>query len=250
MATFLLVHGAWLGGWCWKYVAPSLRSPDHDVYTPTLTGLGEREHLARPDIDLETHITDVVNVLEYEDLTDVTLVGHSYAGLVVTGVIDRVPERVERVTYLDGMTPMGDEATSLFDMAPPEYRELVEAEADESGEGWRYPMPEEPDGWVGISESDARWLHSKAVPQPVETFSKPVEVQNQAAIDLPSTYILCTKNGMPDDVLDMVRGVVDERGWELDELETGHWPMVSMPSEVVELLRKSASTEQGTNRGE
>lgn len=239
MADLVLVHGAWLGGWCWKNVAPPLRSAGHDVYTPTLTGLGEREHLARPDTDLETHITDIVNVLEYEDLTDVILVGHSYAGLVVTGVIDRVTERIAHVVYLDGMTPMGDEATSLFDMTPPEYRELVETAADESGEGWQWPMPEEPDGWVGISQSDARWLRSKAVPQPVETFSQSVEVRNRAAIDLPSTYLLCTRNGLPDEILDTVRGMVNERGWTLHELDTGHWPMVSMPSEVVELLRES-----------
>ncbi|MDS0279527.1 alpha/beta hydrolase [Halomicroarcula sp. S1AR25-4] len=247
MATVLLVHGAWLGGWCWKYVTHPLRSVDHDVYTLTLTGLGEREHLSRPDIDLETHITDVVNVLEYEDLTDVVLVGHSYAGLVVTGVIDRVPERVTHVVYLDAMTPLNDEATSVFDLGPPEYREVVEAEAEEQGAGWRWPMPREPDGWVGISESDARWLRSKAVPQPVETFAQSVEVRNQAASVLPSTYVLCTKNGLPDETLETIRGVVDERGWDLVELETGHWPMVSMPSEVVELLDTAASTTQGAS---
>ncbi len=239
MATFVLVHGAWLGGWCWRDVTPRLRSAGHEVYTPTLTGLGEREHLARPDVDLGTHVTDVVNVLEYEDLTDVLLVGHSYGGLVVTGVVERVPERLARVVYLDAMTPMGDRPTSAFDLGPPAYREMVEAEADEHGDGWRWPLPETPDGWVGISDSDDRWLRSKAVPQPVATFSEPVSVRHRAATELPSTYVLCTENGMDESVLDVVRGMVAERGWDLRELETGHWPMVSAPAEVVDLLLES-----------
>lgn len=239
MATFVLVHGAWLGGWCWRYVAPELRSEGHDVYTPTLTGLGEREHLARPDVDLGTHVTDVVNTLEYEDLADVILVGHSYSGLVVTGVIDRVPERVAHVVYLDAMTPMGDRPTSVFDLGPPAYREMVEAEADEGGDGWRWPMPEEPDGWVGISDSDDRWLRSKAVPQPVATFSEPVSVRSRAALELPSTYVLCTENGLDGPTLDLVRGMAAERGWNLRELDTGHWPMVSASADVVETLLES-----------
>lgn len=243
MATFVLVPGAWLGGWCWKYVAPTLRDAGHEVYTPTLTGLGERAHLARPETDLETHITDVVNVLEYEELTDIILVGHSYAGLVVTGVIDRVPERVAHVVYLDAMTPMGAEATSVFDLAPPEYREMVEAEADERGEGWQWSMPEDPDGWVDISGSDARWLRSKAIPQPVGTFSQSVAARKQAAADLPSTYILCNKNGMTADGIEMIRDMANGQGWNLRELKTGHWPMVSMPDDVVELLGQSASTD-------
>lgn len=240
MATFVLVPGAWLGGWCWKYVTPQIRAEGHEVYTPTLTGLGEREHLAQPDIDLRTHITDVVNVLEYEELTDVTLVGHSYAGLVVAGVIDRVPERIAHVTYLDGMTLMGDRPMSVFDLGPPAYREMVETEANEHGDGWRWPMPETPDGWVGISDADDRWLHSKSVPQPVGTFSEPVSIQNQAALDFPSTYILCTENGLDESVLETVRGMATDRGWALHELETGHWPMISTPSDVISLLVESS----------
>jgi pimeloyl-ACP methyl ester carboxylesterase len=100
MVTFVLIPGAWLGGWCWKYLTPLLREQGHEVYTPTLTGLGERTHLARPDTDLETHVRDVVNVLEYRNLEDVVLVGHSYAGLVVRGVAEQVPERLAHVVYL------------------------------------------------------------------------------------------------------------------------------------------------------
>jgi pimeloyl-ACP methyl ester carboxylesterase len=118
MAAYVLVGGAWLGGWCWQRVARRLRDNAHDAYPVTLTGLGERVHLASPEVDLQTHITDVVNLLEFEDLHDIVLLGHSYAGLVVTGVADRIPERISQLVYLDtGPLPDG---TSLIDTFPPE----------------------------------------------------------------------------------------------------------------------------------
>lgn len=236
MATFVLVPGAWLGGWCWKHVAPSLRASGHDVYAPTLTALGEREHLGGPDTDLTTHVTDVVNVLAYEELEDVVLVGHSYGGLVVTGVVGRVPERIAHVVYLDAMTPMGDRPVSMFDFGPPAYREMVEAEADEAVDGWRWPPPDAPDGWVGISEADDRWMRSKAVGHPVGTLSEAVGVDDPAAAELPSTYVLCTENESGDEVHDAIREMVADRGWDLVELPTGHWPMASAPDDVVDVL--------------
>src|SRR4051794_30531978 len=105
MATFVLVHGAIVGGWCWRWVAPRLRSAGHEVYAPTLTGLGERVHLASPDTDLETHIRDIDNVLRFEDLTDVVLVGWSYGGMIVAGAADRAPERIAQLVYLDADAP-------------------------------------------------------------------------------------------------------------------------------------------------
>ena len=120
MATFVLVHGAWAGGWAWSRVAPLLRKRGHEVFTPTLTGVGERRHLATADVDLDTHITDIVNVLTYEDLYQVLLVGWSYGGLVVSGVLDQVPERLARVIYLDAEVPRDGE--SEFDVAAPDFR--------------------------------------------------------------------------------------------------------------------------------
>lgn len=117
---FVLVPGAWLGGWCWKYLTPLLRDEGHDVYTPTLTGVGEREHLRQSEISLETHITDIVNLLEYNEFTDVVLLGHSYAGLVVTGVAERVPERLAHIIYLDALVPMNDEPVSASAFYPPD----------------------------------------------------------------------------------------------------------------------------------
>src|SRR5215831_5722049 len=140
MATFVLVHGAWHGGWCWKKVTPLLRAAGHEVYTPTLTGLGERVHLASPKVDLTTHIQDVVNVLDYEDLHEVVLVGHSYGGVVIAGVADRVPSRVGHLVYLDAGVPHNGEG--YLDLLP-NLRALIEEDSRLNGDGWRVPPPTE-----------------------------------------------------------------------------------------------------------
>jgi pimeloyl-ACP methyl ester carboxylesterase len=139
MTSYVLVGGAWLGGWCWRPVTRRLREDGHDVYPVTLTGLGERAHLARPEVDLDTHISDVVNVIEFEDLSEVVLLGHSYAGFVVTGVVDRVGDRISRLVYLDsGPAPDG---ASFMDMQSREARQHIERRAAELGDGWRLPLP-------------------------------------------------------------------------------------------------------------
>src|SRR3989442_8961496 len=143
MSTYVLVGGAWLGGWCWRDVARSLRARGHDVHPVTLTGLGEPVHLARPDTDLETHIADVVNLLDYEDLADVVLVGHSYAGSVVTGVADRRPKRLARLVYLDTI-PLGD-GQAVVNLFPPDAREQVERQGKEPWEGGALPPPPFPE---------------------------------------------------------------------------------------------------------
>jgi pimeloyl-ACP methyl ester carboxylesterase len=238
MATFVLVPGAWLGGWCWQRVTPGLRAAGHAVYTPTLTGLGERVHLARPEVDLDTHIQDVVNVLEYEDLREVFLIGHSYSGMVVTSVVDRVPERVRRLVYLDAMTPQ--DAQAFFDFWSPEGRAAVEAEARAAGEGWRWPMPSDQQGLDDVSEADRRWLRAKAAPQPLGTFSQPARLTNPAGFAVPRAYILCTLGREHDPVPALIRQMSAELGWELREIATGHWPMISAPVLVVEVLLELA----------
>src|SRR5215218_3749420 len=139
MATFVIVHGAWSGGHAWRWLRPLLRAAGHQVFTPALTGLGERSHLANAQIDLDTHVLDVVGVLEYEDLLQVVLVGHSYGGMVITGVADRVPERLAQLVYLDAEVPM--DGQSEFDLLPPEERAVYEDAARERGDGWRIPPP-------------------------------------------------------------------------------------------------------------
>ena len=137
MATFLVVHGAWAGGWFWKKMRPLLRKQGHELVTPTCTGIGERSHLAQPDVGLETHITDILNVLEFEDLTDVILVGHSYGGMVATGVADRAPDRISQVVYLDAFVPQDGE--SLLALLPEAARIGMLSAVRLEGSGWRVP---------------------------------------------------------------------------------------------------------------
>ena len=137
MATFVLVHPAWFGGWCWKKVSPLLRARGHDVFTPTLTGLGDRAHLARPEVGLATHVEDVANVLMYEDLSGVVLVGNSSGGMVITGVADRAPERIGRLVYLDNFEP--EDGQCLLDLVPPDRRPTMEALVAVEGAGWLLP---------------------------------------------------------------------------------------------------------------
>jgi pimeloyl-ACP methyl ester carboxylesterase len=151
MATYVLAGGAWLGGWAWQPVARQLRSQGHEVHPVTFTGLGDRSHLATPEVDLDTYVTDVVSLIEFEDLHDVVLVGHSYAGIVVTGTADRIPERISLLAYLDsGPSPDG---VSFLDLQPPAARELLERLVEQEGEGWRLPMPswEDLEGVMGAS---------------------------------------------------------------------------------------------------
>src|SRR5215212_3297578 len=135
--SVVLVHGGWHGGWCWRQVARLLRTAGHDVHVPTLTGLGERSHLLHRDVDLELHVRDVIATLTYEDVHDALLVGHSYAGMVVAGVADRVPERVAHVVYLDAFVASGGQ--SLLDLMLPERRDMYLRAASEDGDGWVVP---------------------------------------------------------------------------------------------------------------
>ena len=144
MATYVLVHGAWHGGWCWKRATPLLLAAGHDVFTPTLTGLGERSHLLAPEIDLEVHIQDIMAILHYEGLSDVTPVGHSYGGMVIMGVSDKVPERLSQLIYLDAFVP--ENGQSLFDLLTPESSTSFRERAQADGSGWQIP-PRPLDQW-------------------------------------------------------------------------------------------------------
>src|SRR6266852_8227061 len=177
MPTYVLVHGAWHGGWCWSKVKRALEAADGNVYTPTLTGLGERAHLASPDIGLETHIEDVLQLLEYETLTDVVLVGHSYAGIVVTAVADRIPQKLSRLVYLDAVVPRSGQC--LFDCAGPEFRTRIEEQVRTQGEGWRIPVAS--GERLGLTrDEDINWAVPKLVPHPYRTFHEPVHLATDA----------------------------------------------------------------------
>jgi pimeloyl-ACP methyl ester carboxylesterase len=248
MATFVLVPGAWLGGWAWQPVARQLRDRGHDVYPVTLTGLGDRSHLARPEVDLETHITDVVNLLETEDVRDVILVGHSYAGIVVTGVADRVPGRIAQLAYQDsGPVPDG---LSYLDTQEPEVKQHALTQVERHGDGWRLPVPtweelETVNGasLAGLGDEQRARMRSRAVPQPFATYTQPLRLENDAArAALPKLLIT---NSFP---LEQVRQLIDGGHpwfrelagpeWRLLELPTGHWAMFSVPDELARLLDK------------
>jgi pimeloyl-ACP methyl ester carboxylesterase len=243
MATFVLVHPAWLGGWCWKKVTPLLRVRGHEVFTPTLTGLGERAHLAKPDIGLETHIRDVVNVFEYEDLSHAILVANSSGGAVITGVADRVPERIARLVYLDAFVP--EDGQSLLDIIPSDRRPVMEALVRTEGEGWLLPRfappPWEkflPEAWSITEEADLRWALPRLRPTPFGHFKEPVRLTSAAAARLPRTYIRCRwPNASFDRYADIARKTT---GWRCLELATPHLPYVTHPRELVDLLLEAA----------
>ena len=197
----VLVPGACLGGWCWRDVAGQLRAMGHEVYPVTLTGLGERVHLAGRDVDLETHITDVVNLLEYGDLDHAVLVGHSYAGIVVTGVADRCRERLDAVVYLDtSPLPSG---TAIIDVQSSDQRELQLRSVNEDGEGWRWPVPDRESlisgvfgSTAGLSEPELERLERLATPQPYATFTTRLNLCSTAAPELRRAAIFCSASGI------------------------------------------------------
>ncbi len=232
MATFVIVHGGHAGGWQWREVARLLREAGHEVFTPTLTGLGERAHLASPEVDLDTHIQDILAVLEYEELAGVILVGHSYAGMVITGVAERAPERLRHVVYLDAFVPRDGE--SARDIIATVLGAGAGANLDEQvrtrGEGWRLPRP--------LTDSDGT-PNPRATDQPYGTFTQPIAVRNPAAAALPRTYVLCTERpaGWPfGPVLAHCAARAQEQGWRYHELATGHALWRTAPREVADLL--------------
>ncbi|MGH7752167.1 MAG: alpha/beta fold hydrolase [Gemmatimonadales bacterium] len=227
---FVLVHGAWHGGWCWKRVTPLLRAAGHDVFTPTLTGLGERAHLMTSSVDLETHTQDVLGVLQCEDLDRVILVGHSYGGMVITCVADRAPERLAHVVYLDAFVPR--DGQSLYDLVPPERRAMYDEWARTKGEGFRLPSP--PLEFFGLTdESDVRWAAPRVLPQPLATFTQPARLKGSLA-GVPRTYIACAKHTGP--FKPFAQRAQTEPGWRYRALAAVHDVMITAPRDLVALL--------------
>ena len=239
MTMFLLIHGAWHGGWCWKKVTPLLRAAGHEVCTPTLTGLGARAHLLSPDVTLETHVKDVVGVLEYEDFRDVVLVGHSYGGMVITAVADRAADRVANLVYLDAFVPQDGQAVA--DLVGPTFSAMLEEQARAEGEGWRVPAPPPaPERWGVITEADVRWMRPRIGAHPLKAFQQPVRLTNPAAAALPRTFIYCTDKPAGDMFAPLAARLRAEPRWRYRDLATGHDAMVTAPQEVAALLLELA----------
>ncbi len=235
MATFVLVHGAWHGGWCWQKVIPFLEAAGHEVYAPTLTGLAERASELSPDVGLDTHIQDIVGLLEEKNLHGVILVGHSYGGMVITGVVDQVPERIAHLVYLDTFVPRDGE--SMVDVSPLVIH-LLRRQAQANGDSWRIDSR----GTYGVTtEPDRSWVLSKVTPQSLKTLEQPLHLKNPAIVSTkPRTHIDCTGSGF---FFSFMRHVLAPRalppresGWRLRQLPTGHDAMITAPRELADLL--------------
>lgn len=239
MSTFLLIHGAWHNGRCWERVVPLLEAAGHRVFAPSLTGYGDKAHLLGPEVGLDTHVDDVVGLITEENLDDVVLVGHSYAGLVISAAAHRVPERIAHLVYLDAMVP--EDGESAVDIQPV-TRQLIEL-AEKSESGWRVPpMPEQPApfGLFGVTDpADVAWLHGMLSDQPVRCLQQPVRLGNPAADAIPRMHIH-NVGAMPAGVTRRPVPPVQPNGTaaQVWELPTGHDCMITMPAELSELLLK------------
>ena len=228
MAIVVLAHGAWSAAWAWKKVRPLMAAAGHQFFTPTYTGLGERAHLASPSNDLETHIRDVLGVLQFEDLREVTLIGHSYGGMVATGVADRAPDRIAQLIYLDAFVPTHGEA--LIDLLPTDERQRL-LDSIKTGDGWRVtPNPIPPD----TSFEDAEWIVKFRMPQSAKCFEQPLYLPTQ--ISLPRAYIHCTRYADKKPFAQFASLANRETGWESFVLDASHSPNVTAPAALTDLL--------------
>lgn len=244
MATYVLVHGAWCGAWCWDKVVPLLQAAGHSVYTPTLTGVGDRASLLTPEVGLDTHIQDLVSLIETNDLQQVILVGHSYAGMVITEAADQVPDRIAHLVYLDAFIPR--DGQSLADTVPI-VGMMLRREANKNGDGWRVNPPRERGGLFGIKKDpDLSLVRSKVTPQPLKTFLQPVHITHPDAFAaIPHTFIECTRRGV---IVWLMRRIMlpgslpGGAGWDRRTIASDHMAMMIEPQATANLLLEIASS--------
>jgi pimeloyl-ACP methyl ester carboxylesterase len=236
MGAIVLVHGSNDGGWVWQKVAPLLRAVGYEVYAPTLSGLGDRAHLVNCGVDLGMHINEIINLLHYEDLSDVTLVGNSYGGMVISGVAARAPERIKRLVYLDAYVP--DDGQSEQDLWPEEMRAAVEADAA-TARGLRNPPPPAVFGITDPALAD--WVKERGTPQPVATYTEPVPAGSARSAAIERVYIHCVGGpATTTPVFAPFAAKARAAGWKVYELAAGHMAMLTAPRETAELLEKIA----------
>ncbi len=231
--TYVLVHGAWHGAWCWRDVADALRGMGHRVTTPTQTGVGERRHLLGADITLDTFVADIVNHIEAEELTDIILVGHSFGGIGITGVADTMPERVRHLVYLDAViVEAGKPAFSIFE---PELVAARRRQVQEEGQGVFLPPP--PVTAFGIPEDhpSAAWVRRRLTPHPAGTYESPLRLDNPIGNGRPCTYVVCT-NPIYAPLERPRQWARQQPEWTWLELATGHNAMILVPAELARLL--------------
>jgi pimeloyl-ACP methyl ester carboxylesterase len=229
MTTYVLVHGAWGGAWIWHRVVGPLRAAGHEVHAVTLTGDGERAYLRRPDISLQTHIDDVLGLVVAEELDDIVLVGHSYGGMVITGAADALGARVQQLVYVDAMVPLPGEGWG--DGHPPEIvaARLAAAKANDNA------LPPPDPAAFGLADADRDWLQRRHVPHPFGMYRVPLHFDAERWARLPRTFIDCNRPAYP--TIDAMRRRVRELpGWRIVEIATGHFPMVSAPAALLDIL--------------
>jgi pimeloyl-ACP methyl ester carboxylesterase len=245
MADFVLVHGAWHGAWCWQRVTPALQAQGHRVHAVTLTGLGDRVHLMSPLITLETHISDVMNTIVAEELQQVVLAVHSYAGMLGTAVADRMPGRLRHLVYVDAVVPKPGESWSGTHASATREQRLAAAQGSSD-----YSFPPPDPAVFGLAAADHDWVQRRQTPHPGHTYQAPLAFDAQRVAQVPRTFIDCTRPALG--TIDAIRQRVrDAKFWDgawaggggfrLRELATGHDPMVSAPQELTRLLLEAAA---------
>ena len=240
MSTYILVHGAWHGSWCWKRVRQALQARGHQVFTPTLTGIGERSHLLSPQVNLETHIADVVNLIRWEELSQVVLCGHSYGGCVVTGVADRISESIAELVYLDAFVP--ENGQSLHDLLPPEVRNAQLQGAQQIGDGWKVPpIPAEV---FQVNARDLDWVNRQCTMQPLATFQQPVRLTGGIARIKNITFILAS--GWAPSPFSPFYERAKAKGWKTLTMSCGHDVMLDLPEELTQELLAASPRTQAT----
>jgi len=230
MATFVLVHGAWHGSWCWAPVRRALIAQGHQVFTPTLTGVGERSHLLSRDIDLQVHVDDIANLIRWEELDEVILCGHSYGGCVIGGAADAVPDRIAALVYLDAF--LLEEGEGLHDLLPDEQREMQLSLADEHGEGWRVPpIPAE---IFNVNARDRAWVDRQCTPQPLATFQQKLRLSGGPSRIARNHFIFAS--GWEGTPFTGSYRRAKARGWTTSEIACGHDVMLDDPEALVSEL--------------
>jgi pimeloyl-ACP methyl ester carboxylesterase len=231
--VFVLVPGAFHGGWCWQRVSKELRAKGDLVYTPTLSGLAEHKNTLDGKIDLNTHITDIVNLIVEEDLHNVILVGHSFAGAVIAGVADRIPERISKLVFLDAM--LMENGQSALDVSPDDIRKyFIKASAD-NNKGLSIPFFTS--DFFGVTNTaDIKWVNDRLTNQPFKTFSQPLVLKHPYGNHLPLTYIACTQPELRA-IKPFAEKTKNSKDWKYLELKTGHDAMITMPVELSNMLQ-------------
>ena len=237
MATFVLVGGGWSGAWTWRLVIPHLRAAGHEVLPLTLTGLGDKSHLLARDVDLDTHIADIVNALRWNELHDVVLVGHSYGGAPVTGAADRAPERIASLVYLDAFMPRDGE--SLLDIMAADRRQQVEETVAKNGEGWKLPRIHSPAFVVhGLPECEAE-VQRLATPHPFATFKTKLRLTGAGRAIARKTYVVA-RDYDPSPMHGFAERCRAEGGWTVTDIDCHHMLQYFRPRKTAELLLAAA----------